>query len=130
MLNQPAEAIVLWQFGQVPIERLIVVPFVPLAEFATHEEQLFPGMPIHPGVKHPEIGEFLPLVARHFIEQRSFPMHDLVMAEYEDEILLESVEQGKGDVALMKAPMDGIKLHIAEEIVHPTHVPFEPEPEP
>ena len=56
-------------------------------------------------------------------------MYDLVVAEDENEILLESVEQGKGDVALVKAPMNGIELHISEEIVHPTHVPFESEPE-
>src|SRR6266550_6200836 len=130
MLDQPAEAIVLWKLGQVPIERLIVVPFVPLAEFAAHEEQLFPRMPIHPSIEHPEIGEFLPLVARHFIEKRSFPMHDLVVAKHEDEILLKSIDQGKGDAALMKTAMDGIKLHVTEEIVHPTHVPFEPEPKP
>src|SRR5436305_10847241 len=114
----------------MPIERLIVVPFVPLAEFAAHEEQLLPGMPIHPGIEHPEIGELLPLVPRHFIEQRSFPIDDLVVAKHDNEILLESVDQRKGDAALMKAPMDGIELHVAEEIVHPTHVPFKPEPEP
>ena len=107
-----------------------MVPFVPLAEFAAHEEQLFPGMPIHPGVEHPEIGKLLPLVPRHFVEKRSFPVHDLVVAEHQNEILLEGIEQGKGDVALMKTPMDGIELHVAEEIVHPTHVPFKPEPEP
>src|SRR5437868_15081590 len=114
----------------MPIEGLIVVPFVPLAEFAAHEEQLLAGMPIHPGVEHPEIGELLPFVARHFIEKGFFSMHDLVVAEHENEIFLESIEQGKGDVALMKTPMNGIELHVTKEVVHPTHVPFEPEPKP
>src|SRR5437763_7350119 len=98
----------------MPIERLIVVPFVPLAEFAAHEEQFLPRMPIHPGIEHAEIGELLPLVPRHFIEQRSLPIDDLVVAKHENEILLESVEERKSDVALMKAPMDGIELYVAE----------------
>src|ERR1700741_5579021 len=57
MLHQPAHAIVTRKAKQVPIELNIVVPFVPLAEFAAHEEQLFAGLPVHPRYKHPEIGE-------------------------------------------------------------------------
>src|SRR5437868_11714090 len=115
MLDQPAETIVLRQLGQMPIERLVMVPFMPLAEFASHEEQLLAGVPIHPGVEHPEIGKLLPLVPWHFIEKRSFAVDDLVVAEDENEILLESVEERKGDIALVKTPMDGIELHISEE---------------
>src|SRR5438270_10919999 len=114
----------------MPIQRLVVVPFMPLTELAAHEQQLVAGMPIHPGVEHPEIGELLPLVPRHFIEKRSFPMNNFVVTEHENEILLESIEQRKGDITLMKTSMNGIELHVSEEIVHPTHVPFESEPEP
>src|SRR5437588_9883183 len=103
---------------------------MPLAELTPHEEQFFPGMPIHPAVEHSEIGELLPFVARHFIEKRFFSMHDLVVAEHENEIFLESIEQGKRDAALMKTPMNGIELHVTKEVVHPAHVPFEAEPEP
>src|SRR5437588_12168127 len=98
----------------MPIESLIVVPFMPLAELTPHEEQFFPGMPIHPGVEHPEIGELLPFVPRHFIEKRFFSMHDLVVAEHENEIFLESIEQRKRDAALMKSPVDGMKVTVTK----------------
>src|SRR5882757_285 len=42
---------------------------------------------------------------------------------------MERVEQRKGDVALVKAPVNRINAHVVQEIVHPAHVPFEPEPE-
>ena len=52
------------------------------------------------------------------------------MAEHENEIFLESVEQREGDVAVMKAAINRVEAHVFEEVVHPTHVPFETEPEP
>src|ERR1051325_8324159 len=42
----------------------------------------------------------------------------------------EGVEQREGDVAVMKSPINRIERHVFEEIVHPTHVPFESEPQP
>src|SRR5919201_2020434 len=42
-----------------------VVPFVPLTEFATHEEQFLAGLAAHPGVEHPQVGKLLPFVSRH-----------------------------------------------------------------
>ena len=66
MLHQSSQAIVAGKINQLPVEARVVVPFIPLAEFAAHEEKLFTGMSVHPSQKHPEIGELLPFVARHF----------------------------------------------------------------
>ena len=66
MLNQPAKSVVARQLQQFPVELGVVVPLVGLAEFAAHEHQLFSGVPVHPRQEHPEIGELLPFVARHF----------------------------------------------------------------
>jgi hypothetical protein len=52
---------------QVPIDALVVIPFLPLADFASHEQQLLAGVRVHPGVKHTEVGELLPWIARHFV---------------------------------------------------------------
>jgi len=68
MLDQPAEARVQRKLGEVPVEALIVTPFLPLTEFATLEEQFLSGMRPHERVKHPQIGEFLPHVSGHFAE--------------------------------------------------------------
>src|SRR5882724_12467846 len=51
------------------------------------------------------------------------------MTQYENKIFMERVEQRKGDVALVIAPINRINAHVMQEVVHPAHVPFEPEPE-
>lgn len=43
VLDEALQAVVLGALAEMPVERLIVVPLAPLAEFAAHEEQLFPG---------------------------------------------------------------------------------------
>jgi hypothetical protein len=39
-----------------------------LANFASHEQQFLAGVRVHPGVKHAEVGEPLPGIARHFVQ--------------------------------------------------------------
>ena len=58
-----------------------------------------------------------------------FAVHDFVVAQHQDEMLLEGIHEREGDVAVMKAAEDRIERHVMEEIVHPAHVPFEPEAE-
>src|SRR4029077_4748723 len=38
-------------------------------------------------------------------------------------------EEREGNVSLMKPPVNRIKLHVMEKIVHPAHIPFKAEPE-
>src|ERR1700736_3312283 len=127
MLDKTPQAVVLRQFEQMPIETSIVVPFLDLSKFAPHEEQLLAGMSVHPRVKHAEVGKLLPFVARHFHKERALAVHDFVVTEHENEVFLERVEQREGDVAVMKPAIDRIETHVLEEVVHPTHVPFESE---
>ena len=70
-----------------------MVPFVPLAKFAAHEEELFAGMPVHPGQKHPEIGELLPIVAGHLRQQRALAVNNFIVAEHQNKVLLKSIKQ-------------------------------------
>src|SRR5207249_7472182 len=125
MLNKTAQSVVARQLHQIPVETYVVVPFVALAEFAAHKEQFFAGMPVHPRQKHPEIGELLPFVAGHLRKKRAFAINDFIVAEHENEIFLKSVEQRESDVAVMKAAINRVEAHVFEEVVHPTHVPFE-----
>ena len=57
-------------------------------------------------------------------------MNDFIVTQHENEMFGERVEQRERDVAVMKPPVNRIERHVLEEVVHPTHVPFEPEPEP
>src|SRR5438067_10460799 len=106
-----------------------MIPFPPLAKFAAHKEKLFPGMPEHPRIKHPQIGELLPDIPRHFRKQRAFPINNFIVAQHQNEMLLKSVEEREGNVSLMKPPVNRIKLHVMEKVVHPAHIPFKAEPE-
>src|SRR5471030_3025287 len=87
-------------------------------------------MSVHPRVKHAEVRELLPFIARHFIKQRVLTVYHFIVAEHENEMLLEGIEQRESNVAVVKAPINRIELHVLQEVVHPTHVPFEAEAEP
>src|ERR1044071_4184597 len=52
------------------------------------------------------------------------------MAQRQDEVFMERVEQPKGHVVVMVFAVDRVFRHVAERVVHPPHVPFEPEAEP
>src|SRR2546423_171372 len=129
MLDEPPEAIVLRLSRKLPIEVAVVIPFAALPEFAAHEKQLLAGMPVHPGEEHPQIRELLPFVAGHLVKKRALAVHDLVVAEHKNEMLRERVHERERDVVVMEAAKDRVERHVMEEVVHPTHVPFEPEPE-
>src|SRR5204863_6092915 len=130
MLDQPAKTVVPRKTNEFPVQARVMVPFVPLTEFAAHEEQLLAGMSVHPRQKHTEIGELLPLVPRHLGQQRALAVHHFIVAEHQNEILLKRVEKRERDVAVMITPVNRVDAHVFQEIVHPAHVPFESKPEP
>ena len=93
---------------QVPVQRLIVVPFALLAKLAAHEQQLLSRVGPHEREIGPEIRKFLPAVARHLAEQGSLAVHDLIMAERQDEILREGVDQAEGQIVVVMPAVDRI----------------------
>ena len=64
---------------QVPVEAFVVRPLAPLGDLVAHEQQLLARVAVHVAVEEPQIGEFLPEVARHLVEQRALAVHDLVV---------------------------------------------------
>src|ERR1700687_1571845 len=129
MLDQPAQSIVFRKVEKMPIEARVVGSLLPLTELAAHEEQLLARLPVHPPVKHSEVGELLPFVARHFRNERTFQMNDFIVTQHQNEMLSERVEERKRDVAVMKPSINRIERHVFQEVVHPTHVPFKLETE-
>src|SRR5947209_6707760 len=92
VLNKPAQPIVTWLLEKMPVETLIMIPFPPLAELAAHEQQLLARMSVHPGIKHPQIGELLPVITRHLANHRTLSMHYFIMAKHEDEVFVERIQ--------------------------------------
>jgi hypothetical protein len=72
---------------EMPVEARVVLPLAPLAELAAHEEELLPGLRPLVAEKEAEVRALLPRVARHLVEQRTLPVHDLVVRERQDEVL-------------------------------------------
>ena len=87
-----------------------MVPLVPLSEFSADEEQLFARGARTSTPKHPEIGQLLPFVPRHFVIATSFPVHDFVMAKHKNEMLVKGVKERKRDVAVMKPAVNRNEL--------------------
>ena len=116
---------------QVPVERAgRLAPLLLLAELAAHEEQLLAGMRPHVAVERAQVGEALPAVAGHPPEQRALAVHDLVVRERQDEVLVPGVDQREGQLVVVEAAVDRLLREVLERVVHPAHVPLEAEAEP
>ena len=125
--DQPLHPFVRRIFEKIEIEPAILVPFAPLREFLAHEQELLAGMRPHEAVIGAKIGELLPVIARHFVEQRGLAMHHFIMAERQHEILGKGIKQAERQLVMVPFPVHGIVRHIGKRIVHETKVPFEPE---
>ena len=73
----------------------VLAPFVALGELLAHEQQLLARIAPHEAVIGAQVGELLPVVARHLGEQRAFAVHDLVVGQRQHEILAERVERAR-----------------------------------
>ena len=83
-----------------------MVPLVPLAELAAHEQQLLAGLRVHVAVEQAQVGELLPVVARHLAEERAFAVDDLVVRERQHEVLVEGVEHAERELAVVILAVD------------------------
>ena len=70
-------------FEEMPVEAARFAPFVTLGELLAHEQEFLAGVSVLIGVEETKIGELLPHVAGHFVEQGIFSMDDFVVGEGE-----------------------------------------------
>src|SRR5438034_3316546 len=82
-------------------------------------------MPPHITKEGTEIGKPLPQVTWHFVNQRSLDMYDFIMRQREHKVFRVSVHKRKGNIVMVVASMNWIKMDIFKHIMHPTHIPFE-----
>src|SRR5713226_3361418 len=93
---------------QVPVEATGFAPFVTLGELLAHEKEFLSRVSVLIGVEEAEIGELLPHVAGHFVEERVFAVDDFVVGEGKKEIFGEGVEERKGEFVVFVFAMNGI----------------------
>src|SRR6266446_778956 len=84
-----------------------------MGELLAHEEEFLAGMRVLIRVEKAEIGELLPHVAGHFVEERIFPMDDFIVREGKLEIFGEGVEKRKGELVVFVLAMDGVVRKIS-----------------
>src|SRR5262245_17261239 len=75
--DQCLDAGVLGVLEKMPIERMVMAPLVFLAKLVAHEQELLSGMTEHESVIGAQVGEALPLIARHAAEDRTLAVPDL-----------------------------------------------------
>ena len=112
-----------------PFEHVVVVPFGVLRELAAHEQQLLARVRPHVAEQQPQVGEALPVVARHLAEQRALAVHHLVVRERQHEVLAEGVDEREGQLAVVPAAVHRVVVHVLQGVVHPAHVPLQAEAE-
>ena len=109
---------------EMPVQAVIEVPLDELPELAAHEQELLARMRDPIAEERPEIRELLPVVPRHLADERALAMHRLIMRERQHEILRERIHERERDLVLVPFPIDRVKAHIVEHIIHPAHVPL------
>jgi hypothetical protein len=114
---------------QVQLKLAVGVPLPLLAELLAHERQLLARVAPHQTIIRPQIGELLPAIARHPAKNGMLPVRDFIMRQRKHKILGMGVEQAEGDAVVVPGAVHRLHRHVIERVVHPAHVPFQPEAE-
>ena len=109
---------------QVPRQTRRFVPLRERRDLCAHEQQRGARLRPHPRVQRTEVGEALPVVARHLAQQAALAVHHFVVAERQHETLTEGIQQPERQLAVVESAMHRVVLQVAEGVVHPTHVPL------
>ncbi|MDI2023277.1 hypothetical protein PJL18_03825 [Paenarthrobacter nicotinovorans] len=125
VLDQELQAAVSRNVGEEPVQSVLLGPLRFLAELSTHEDELLAG--VRPLVREEgtKVGQLLPAVARHLAQHGAFPMDHFVMADGQEEILRERINQREGDGAVVPLAVDGVFGDVLQGVVHPAHVPLQ-----
>ena len=114
---------------QHPVKPLRVVPFDELRKLVAHEVELLAGVGHLIGIEYSEIREFVVVISRHLPDQRAFSVHDLVVAQRQDEVLGKRICHRERQRVVVALAVQRVERHIPEHVVHPAHVPLEQEAE-
>ena len=68
---------------QMPVQRVLIMPLVPLAQLCPHKGKLFARMGKHIGIEGTDTGELLVVFTRHFSKERAFHVDYFIMGKRE-----------------------------------------------
>src|SRR5580704_7445639 len=125
--DQALNAAMVGLVEQIPIETGVVIPFAPLAKLSPHKENFFPRARPHVAEQRAQVGELLPAITGHLVEQRALSVNDLVVGQRQHKIFEPGVDKSEGQIAMMKSAKDRLLAKVVERVMHPSHVPLEAE---
>ena len=112
---------------QEVLDALVVAPLDELAKLVAHEVELAARVRHLVQGKRAHARELAPVVARHPGDERALAVDHLVVAERQDEVLVELVHGREGQELVVAGAVREVGLHVVQRIVHPAHVPLEVE---
>ena len=111
------------------LDALILAPLDPLGDLVAHEVELAAGVGHLVEGKRPHASELAPVVSRHAADERALAVHDLIVRERQDEVLVEGIHDREREQLVVARSPGEVRLAVVERIVHPAHVPLEVEAE-
>ena len=118
------------QLQQVPVQRVLIVPLVPLAELAAHHQQLLARVGEHIGIESPHAGKFLLVCSGHLVDEGALHVHYLIVGQGEHKILREGIHQREGNIVVVELAEVGVHFNVVENVVHPPMFHFRLKPRP
>ena len=113
-----------------PIQFAFMCPFPPLGDLAAHEQHFLGRLGKHIGEQQPQVGKTLPVVARHFLDERSLAVYDFIVRKRQHEVFMPGIQHAEGELAVMELAVDGVFGKILQRVVHPSHVPLHAKTQP
>ena len=115
---------------QPPVKLSRLGPLGLLGQLASHEDQLLAGVRPHERKVGTQVRELLPAVAGHLAEQRPLAVHDLIVRDREHVVLCVRVHHRERHLVVMELTVHRVVGDVVQRVVHPAHVPLEPEAQP
>ena len=98
-----------------------------MRKFTAHEQKFFAGVCHGVAIQRAQAGKLFPKVAGILVQHAVLAVHHFVVGERQDVVFAEGIKQAEGHLVVVVLAVDGVELDVGQDIVHPAHVPFEPE---
>ena len=112
---------------KIPVQFSLLAPLLILAEVLSHKQQFLSRMADHIGIACLQVLELVLSKTRHLIDHRAFQMDNLVMRKDQDKVLAVSVSNREGHLIMVIFSEIRIQFHVLQEVMHPSHIPFQAE---
>ena len=94
--------------GQMPVQRYLLIPLMPLGEILAHEEKLLARMSQHEGVSCLQVGELVLIDARHLVDHRTLQVNHLIVGEHQNVVFAGHIGDAEGHLIVVELAEIGI----------------------